>query len=264
MLKDPPTHAPQQPPQASVPSRHSNASSDGPVVVRADNLSKTYSLGDEHVHALRDLSLEIKQGEFIAVMGPSGSGKSTLLHVLGLLETPDNGEVIIQDQHTSNLNDDALTALRRDKLGFVFQNFELIPNLNAKENILLPAEVAGKRKEAEQRLTKLAVELGISDRLHHRPKQLSGGQQQRVAIARALINEPALILADEPTGNLDSDTGRDVLRLLQDGVRRHGWTVVMVTHDPNAARFAGRFMMLQDGQIVDEGHTNKDLLATSV
>jgi putative ABC transport system ATP-binding protein len=208
--------------------------------------------------------LEIKQGEFIAVMGPSGSGKSTLLHVLGLLETPDSGEVIIQNQHTSNLNDDALTALRRDKLGFVFQNFELIPNLNAKENILLPAEVAGKRKEAEQRLSKLAVELGISDRLHHRPKQLSGGQQQRVAIARALINDPALILADEPTGNLDSDTGRDVLRLLQDGVKQHSWTVVMVTHDPSAARFAERFMMLQDGQIVDEGRTDTDLLATSV
>ncbi|MEM7734745.1 MAG: ABC transporter ATP-binding protein [Deinococcota bacterium] len=257
MLKDPP---PQAPPQQVTPLSQAEAN----IVVQARNLSKTYSLGEERVHALQDLSLNIKQGEFIAVMGPSGSGKSTLLHVLGLLEMPDDGEVTIQNHPTSSLDDDALTALRRDKLGFVFQNFELIPNLSAKENILLPAEVAGKRKQAEARLESLAAELGISDRLHHRPKQLSGGQQQRVAIARALINDPALILADEPTGNLDSDTGRDVLRLLQDGVKRHSWTVVMVTHDPNAARFAERFMMLQDGQIVEEGHTDKDLLATSV
>jgi putative ABC transport system ATP-binding protein len=187
-------------------------------------------------------------------MGPSGSGKSTLLHLLGLLENPDSGEVTIENTRTTDLDDDDLTRLRRDKLGFIFQNFELIPNLSAKENALLPAEVAGRRKQAEMRLAELAQDLGITDRLSHRPKQLSGGQQQRVAIARALINDPAVILADEPTGNLDSDTGREVLELLQRGVREQGWTVVMVTHDPNAARFADRLVVLRDGKIVKTLH----------
>jgi len=224
---------------------HTNA-----VVVQARDLRKTYTLGEETIHALDGVSLEIKKGEFVAVMGPSGSGKSTLLHLLGLLENPDSGEVTIEGTRTTNLNDDDLTRLRRDKLGFIFQNFELIPNLSAKENALLPAEVAGRRKHAETRLAELAQDLGITDRLSHRPKQLSGGQQQRVAIARALINDPAVILADEPTGNLDSDTSREVLGLLQRGVREQGWTVVMVTHDPNAAQFAERLIVLRDGHIV--------------
>jgi putative ABC transport system ATP-binding protein len=213
-------------------------------------LRKTYTLGDETIYALDGVSLEIHQGEFVAVMGPSGSGKSTLLHLLGLLENPDSGDVTLAGTHTADLDDDALTKLRRDKLGFIFQNFELIPNLSAQENVLLPAEVAGRRKQAEIRLAELARDLGIHDRLSHRPKQLSGGQQQRVAIARALINEPAVILADEPTGNLDSDTGREVLELLQQGVREQGWTVIMVTHDPNAAKFADRLVVLHDGKIV--------------
>jgi len=213
-------------------------------------------LGGETIHALDGVSFEIHRGEFVAVMGPSGSGKSTLLHLLGLLENPDSGEVTIEGRRTSDLDDDALTTLRRDKLGFIFQNFELIPNLSARENALLPAEVAGKRKQAEVRLSELAHDLGITDRLSHRPKQLSGGQQQRVAIARALINEPAVILADEPTGNLDSDTSREVLGLLQRGVREQGWTVVMVTHDPNAAQFADRLVVLRDGQIVKTLHTD--------
>jgi putative ABC transport system ATP-binding protein len=217
-------------------------------------LRKTYTLGEETIHALDGVSLEIRRGEFVAVMGPSGSGKSTLLHLLGLLENPDSGEVTIENTRTTDLDDDDLTRLRRDKLGFIFQNFELIPNLSAKENALLPAEVAGRRKQAEMRLAELAQDLGITDRLSHRPKQLSGGQQQRVAIARALINDPAVILADEPTGNLDSDTGREVLELLQRGVREQGWTVVMVTHDPNAARFADRLVVLRDGKIVKTLH----------
>lgn len=239
-----------------------------PVVVRAHDLRKTYTLGEETIHALDGVSLEINRGEFVAVMGPSGSGKSTLLHLLGLLENPDGGEVTIAGRHTADLDDDALTKLRRDKLGFIFQNFELIPNLSAQENVLLPAEVAGRRKQAETRLAELAQDLGITDRLSHRPKQLSGGQQQRVAIARALINDPAVILADEPTGNLDSDTGREVLELLQRGVREQGWTVVMVTHDPNAAQFAERLIILRDGHIVktlrsDDAETGK-LLETLI
>jgi len=226
-----------------------------PIVVQAHDLRKKYTLGGETIHALAGVSLEIQRGEFIAVMGPSGSGKSTLLHLLGLLENPDSGDITIQGTRTTDLDDDALTALRRDKLGFIFQNFELIPNLSAKENALLPAEVAGRRKQAEVRLAELAQDLGISDRLSHRPRQLSGGQQQRVAIARALINDPAVILADEPTGNLDSDTSREVLGLLQRGVREQGWTVVMVTHDPNAAKFADRLVVLRDGKIVKTLHT---------
>ncbi len=241
------------PKPAPSPTTPQNAHT-APVVVRAHDLRKTYTLGEETIHALDGVSLEIRRGEFVAVMGPSGSGKSTLLHLLGLLENPDSGEVTIENTRTTDLDDDDLTRLRRDKLGFIFQNFELIPNLSAKENALLPAEVAGRRKQAEMRLAELAQDLGITDRLSHRPKQLSGGQQQRVAIARALINDPAVILADEPTGNLDSDTGREVLELLQRGVREQGWTVVMVTHDPNAARFADRLVVLRDGKIVKTLH----------
>ncbi len=223
-----------------------------PAAIVAKGLSKRYRLGGEVVEALSGLELSVPQGQFVAVMGPSGSGKSTLLHLLGLLDSPDAGTVELAGTPTGKLSDDDLTALRRDKLGFVFQGFELIPNLSARENILLPAEVAGRRKEAKRTLERLATVLGIESRLAHRPAQLSGGQQQRVALARALINDPVVILADEPTGNLDSRTGEEVLELFQRGVRNEGWTVVMVTHDPKAALYADRIVFLRDGQLVGE------------
>ena len=188
-------------------------------------------------------------------MGPSGSGKSTLLHLLGLLEIPDTGEVLIENQRTSLLNDDDLTMMRRNRLGFVFQNFELIPNLSARENILLPAEISGNQHEAADRLKQLSINLAIHDRLQHKPRELSGGQRQRVALARALINSPAVILADEPTGNLDSQTGTDVLQILREGVNLHDWTVLIVTHDPKAALFADRIVFLRDGNLSGEVNT---------
>ena len=241
-------------PQTSTKASNHTATktTDRPPAIVAKGLSKRYRLGGEVVEALLGLELSVPQGQFVAVMGPSGSGKSTLLHLLGLLDNADAGTVEIAGKPTDKLSDDALTALRRDKLGFVFQGFELIPNLSARENILLPAEVAGRRVEAEQTLAHLAAALGIESRLTHRPAQLSGGQQQRVALARALINDPVVILADEPTGNLDSRTGEEVLELFQRGVRDEGWTVVMVTHDPKAALYADRIVFLRDGQLVGE------------
>lgn len=218
---------------------------------RAVSLTKTFRLGDSVVRALDGVSLTVEKGSFLSVMGASGSGKSTLLHLLGLLELPDSGRVELAGLDTTGLPDDDLTRLRRDRLGFVFQGFELIPTLTARENILLPAEIAGRLREAEVALPELAGHLGISDRLAHRPGQLSGGQRQRVALARALINEPVLILADEPTGNLDSRTGGEVLKLLRSGVDERGWTVVMVTHDAAAAAWADSTVHLSDGRIVD-------------
>ncbi|CAN5680776.1 ABC transporter ATP-binding protein [soil metagenome] len=227
----------------------------GPPAVDAIGLHKRFALGGETVHALRGVDLRVAQGEFVAVMGPSGSGKSTLLHLLGLLDTPDEGSVHIGGVATGGLDDDALTEMRRLRLGFLFQSFELIPNLSARENILLPAEIAGRKEEGRARLEQLARDLGIGDRLDHRPDQLSGGQRQRVALARALVNDPVVVLADEPTGNLDSKTGREVLELLARGVREEGWTVVMVTHDPAAAVKADRIVFLGDGQMAGDFST---------
>jgi putative ABC transport system ATP-binding protein len=217
--------------------------------LRAVGLHKRYALGSATVQALRGVDLTVERGEFVAVMGASGSGKSTLLHLLGLLESPDEGSVEVDGLDTSGLDDDALTELRRSRLGFLFQTFELIPTLSARENVLLPAEMIGAGPAGQERLGRLATVLGIADRLGHRPDQLSGGQRQRVALARALINEPVVVLADEPTGNLDSRTGREVLELLSNGVRELGWTVVMVTHDARAAMEAGRIVFLRDGEI---------------
>jgi putative ABC transport system ATP-binding protein len=222
------------------------------LALDARGLHRRFHLGDEVVHALRGVDLQVAAGEFVAVMGPSGSGKSTLLHLLGLLDPPDEGEILLAGEHTRGMDDDALTDTRRRRLGFVFQSFELVPNLSARENILLPADIGGDRSAALVRLQHLAHTLGVHDRLDHRPDQLSGGQRQRVALARALINDPVVILADEPTGNLDSKTGREVLRLLRSGVDEHGWTVVVVTHDVNAALSADRVVFLRDGIIAGE------------
>ncbi len=221
----------------------------------AKDLRKSFRLGQASVQALDGVSLRVMPGEFVAVMGPSGSGKSTLLHMLGLLDVPDSGSIDLAGTPTIGLSDDELTELRRTRLGFVFQSFELVPNLSARENVLLPAEIKGEAAAAQERLLRLARQLGIEDRLAHRPDQLSGGQRQRVALARALINDPVLVLADEPTGNLDSRTGREVLDLLRQGVDQQGWTVVIVTHDVNAALVADRIVFLRDGQVAGEAAT---------
>ncbi len=226
--------------------------SDKPPSLSARDLRKTYRLGEEVIPALDGVTLEVGEGEFVAVMGPSGSGKSTLLHMLGLLDEPDSGTVEVAGRPTAGLSDDELTAMRRDRLGFIFQSFELIPNLSARENILLPSEVAGRLPAGRAKLPQLAAQLGIADRLDHRPRQLSGGQRQRVAMARALINDPVVVLADEPTGNLDTKTGSEVLALFRRGVDESGWTVVMVTHDPAAALVADRIVFLRDGRVAGE------------
>lgn len=226
-------------------------------VLQGIDLVKTYKLGETTIRALQNVTVEVAAGEFVAVMGPSGSGKSTLLHLLGLLDQPDSGEIVLAGSVTRDLDDDTLTGLRRDRLGFMFQTFELIPNLTAAENILLPAEIDGDASGARQRLTALAERLGIERRLNHRPSQLSGGQRQRVALARALINQPYVILADEPTGNLDTQTGNEVLQLLRTGVDQEGWTVVMVTHDPSAAMVADRIVFLTDGRVSGETSTEQ-------
>jgi putative ABC transport system ATP-binding protein len=247
---------PTMPDLATVPTHATTPDAgEGAPALEATGLHKRYALGGETVHALRGVDLRVRSGEFVAVMGPSGSGKSTLLHLLGLLDTPDDGSVHVGGVATAGLSDDALTEMRRLRLGFLFQSFELIPNLTARENVLLPAEIAGRSSRGRERLARLADDLGIADRLDHRPDQLSGGQRQRVALARALVNDPVVVLADEPTGNLDSKTGSEVLALLGRGVREQGWTVVMVTHDPNAAIVADRIVFLGDGVITGETRT---------
>lgn len=217
--------------------------------LEARGIVKRYAMGSSTVGALEGVSISCKAGTFTSVMGPSGSGKSTLLHVLGLLEMADAGTLHVGGVDVGPLDDDARTVMRRDKIGFVFQTFELLPTLSARDNIMLPADIAGRASAAESRLTRLAERMGIADRLHHRPAELSGGQRQRVALARALINDPVVILADEPTGNLDSSSGADVLRLLRSGVDEQGWTVVMVTHDANAALTSDEVTFLRDGRI---------------
>jgi len=203
------------------------------------------------VLALDGVSLELFEGEFTAVMGPSGSGKSTLMHCLAALETPSSGRVFIGDIEVSSLDDKRLTRLRRDHIGFIFQSFNLVPTLTARENIMLPASIAG-RKVDQELFDDVIDAVGLRERLGHRPSQLSGGQQQRVACARALVTQPDIIFADEPTGNLDSRSGEEVLSFLRRSVDRLGQTIVMVTHDPVAAGFTDRVVFLADGRVVDE------------
>ena len=221
------------------------------VAVSATSLSRCYGEGDTAVNALRDVSLEIDSGRLTAIMGPSGSGKSTLMHILAGLDTPNEGSVSIAGVEITGMNDKQLTRLRRDHIGFVFQFFNLLPMLTAEENILLPLSIAGEKPEREW-LEELLETVGIDGRRTHRPSELSGGQQQRVSIARALISKPSVVFADEPTGNLDSNTSKDVLALLRHSVEELGQTTVMVTHDANAAALADRILFLADGQIVKE------------
>jgi putative ABC transport system ATP-binding protein len=221
------------------------------AVVTASGVSRRFGEGDTAVTALRDVSVEIERGQLTAVMGPSGSGKSTLMHILAGLDKPTEGTVGVDGTDITRLGDDALTRLRRDHIGFVFQFFNLLPMLDARENILLPLAIAG-REPDPQWFDTVIDETGLADRLSHRPAELSGGQQQRVAIARALLSKPTVLFADEPTGNLDSKAGDEILQLLRRSVDTVGQTVVMVTHDPRAAAIADRILFLSDGQIVKE------------
>jgi putative ABC transport system ATP-binding protein len=218
---------------------------------RAANVSKSYGTGDNAVHALDDVSVSLAAGEFTAIMGPSGSGKSTLLHVLAGLDRPTTGEIYVGDAEITTLKDKALTLLRRDQIGFIFQSFNLLPTLTAAENIVLPIKIAGRKPDAFW-VQSIVETVGLTERLSHRPSQLSGGQQQRVAAARALASRPQIVFADEPTGALDSKSGAELLGFLRKAVKELDQTVVMVTHDPVAASYADRVLFLADGKIVDE------------
>jgi putative ABC transport system ATP-binding protein len=215
------------------------------------DLRKTYGTGQATVHALAGVTVTFARGQFTAVMGPSGSGKSTLMHCMAGLDRPTSGQTFVGGQDIGRLDDAGLTKLRRDRIGFIFQSFNLIPTLTAEENITLPAALAGTKVDREW-LRGLAEQLGIADRLTHRPGELSGGQQQRVACARALINRPDLVFADEPTGNLDSNASAEVLSFLRRSVSEFGQSVVMVTHDPRGAAYADRVVFLADGAVVGE------------
>ncbi len=219
------------------------------AVVVADDVTRRYGAGDTAVDALRGVSLEVGQGKLTAVMGPSGSGKSTLMHIMAGLDKPTTGTVEIAGTEITTLKDSDLTKLRRTHIGFVFQFFNLLPMLTAEENIVLPLSIAGQKADPEW-FRGLIEKVGLGDRLHHRPSELSGGQQQRVAIARALVSRPTVLFADEPTGNLDSTTGGEILTLMRDSVDTYGQTTVMVTHEARAAAIADRILFLADGEIV--------------
>ena len=223
----------------------------GSLAARAENLTKVYGSGETQVVALDAINVDLPRGQFTAIMGPSGSGKSTLMHCLAGLDDATDGSVFIGDVDITTLNDKRLTRMRRDAVGFVFQAYNLLPTLTAIENITLPLEIAG-RKPDQEWLDTVIDRIGLRDRLHHRPTELSGGQQQRVACARALASRPEIIFADEPTGNLDSASGAEVLGFLRRSVTDMGQTIVMVTHDPGAAAYADRVLFLADGRIVDE------------
>jgi putative ABC transport system ATP-binding protein len=224
------------------------------VVARAVDLMKVYGSGEAAVTALDNVTVDFTRGRLTAIMGPSGSGKSTLMHCMAALDRPTSGRIIIDGLEIAGLRDRAMTALRRDRLGFVFQSFNLVPTLTARENITLPVDIAGSRLDQKWFDTVIDA-VGLRDRLSHRPSQLSGGQQQRVACARALVSRPAIVFADEPTGNLDSRSSGDILDFLRHSVDAFGQSIVMVTHDANAASYADRVLFLADGRIVDELHT---------
>ncbi|MGN1100569.1 MAG: ABC transporter ATP-binding protein [Huintestinicola sp.] len=219
------------------------------IILRAENLVKTYGSGETAVNALNDVSLEVKKGEFVAVVGQSGSGKSTLLHLLGAMDFPTSGSLTVDGEDVFSLKGEALAEFRRRKVGFVFQFFNLLPVMTAKENIIIPLSLDGKKPDTDY-LNELAETMGISDRLGHYPHQLSGGQQQRVAIARAMITKPAVILADEPTGNLDSASGKEILALLKATIKKYDQTLILITHDSSVAAEADRIITIKDGKLV--------------
>jgi len=236
-------------------------------VLQTTGLRKQYQMGEVTVDTLRGVDFVVHQGEFVAIMGPSGAGKSTLLHLMGGLDTPSDGDVVLAGKRLAHLSDDEITIVRRRQVGFVFQFFNLLPTLTAAENVALPLLIDGKRiEEYAGRVDELLDLVGLGERRDHRPDQLSGGEQQRVAIARAFVNDPKIVLADEPTGNLDSRSGTVVLELLRRACKDLSTTVVMVTHDPRAASYAGRVVFLKDGRTVrelapaDGGHSAQEIM----
>jgi len=235
----------------------SNAPANAPPAIDCRNLSKTYERGAMSVRALKDVSFRVMRGEFVAIMGPSGSGKSTLVNLLGALGTPTTGELLIDGEAVSGMSDDRLAHLRNSKIGFVFQQFNLLPRMSALENVVLPLSYS--RRPGAEKIKRAAAQLeavGLADRLHHRPNQLSGGQQQRVAIARALINDPRILLADEPTGALDTTTSHEIMGLFS-ALHAAGNTVIVITHEPDIAAYAPRLLRFRDGELVADVQQEK-------
>ena len=221
-------------------------------VIKATDIKKVYKMGEVEVHALRGASVNIKHGEIVAVMGPSGSGKSTLMNILGCLDRPTSGQYILDGEDVSHLTSDQLAVIRNRKVGFVFQSFNLLPRATALSNVELPMRYAGVVRGRNDRARDALASVGLADRINHRPTELSGGQQQRVAIARALVNNPAILMADEPTGNLDSKSGNEIMELILQLNRERGTTIILVTHDTNVAGYAERIIRLYDGLVMEE------------
>ena len=221
-------------------------------MIHTEDLTKVYRMGDVEVYALRDVNLAIQDGEFIAIKGPSGSGKSTLLNMIGCLDTPTSGSIFINNIDVATLNENELAEIRREKIGFIFQQFNLVHTLNAVENVALPLFFSGVKRETRlKRAEEQLVKVGLGDRIYHKPSELSGGQQQRVAIARALANDPEVVIGDEPTGNVDTATGNAIMDILE-GLNKEGRTVIVVTHDAEIAARAGRTKRMRDGKLLDE------------